>query len=220
MSYTAEFLSLMAVFAVAAITPGADFACVVRESVAYGRRAGILAAVGIGFAILVHAAYTVLGIGLLVAQSVVAFTVVKWVGAAYLVYLGVKTLRAPAPAGPTPAGPTPAGPAPVEAANGRIRSAGRSFVIGVLTNLLNPKATLFFVSLFSTIVSPSTPLELQFGYGLAMAALLAGWFSMVALFFTTARMRAGFTRLGHWFNRITGLMLIALGVRVALQRST
>ena len=210
MSHTAEFLSLMAVFAVAAVTPGADFACVVRESVAHGRRAGILAALGVGSAILVHAAYTVLGIGLLVAQSVIAFTVVKWAGAAYLVYLGVKTLRAAAPGLPDMRGGTVAS----------TRPARRSFLIGVLTNLLNPKATLFFVSLFSTIVSTSTPVELQFGYGLAMAALLAGWFAAVALFFTTARIRAGFARIGQWFNRVTGLMLIALGVRVALQRST
>jgi RhtB (resistance to homoserine/threonine) family protein len=209
-SYTAEFLSLMAVFAVAAATPGADFACVVRESVAHGRRAGIFAAFGVGSAILVHAAYTVLGIGLLVAQSAVAFTAVKWAGAAYLVYLGVKTWRAPAPSLPDVRGGVAAA----------VRPARRSFLIGALTNLLNPKATLFFVSLFSTIVSPSTPLELQFGYGVAMAALLAGWFSAVALFFTTARMRAGFARLGQWFNRVTGLMLIALGVRVALQRTT
>lgn len=208
MSHTAEFLSLMAVFLVAAVTPGADFACVMRESVAHGRRAGIVAAIGVGSAILVHVGYTVLGIGLIVAHSIVAFTVVKWIGAVYLVWLGVKSFRAPASVLPEAGMHDPAA-----------RPLHRSLAIGALTNLLNPKATLFFVSLFSTIVSPSTPLALQFGYGLAMALVLAGWFSIVALFLTTGTARAAFARAGRWFNRATGVMLIALGVRVALQRS-
>lgn len=209
MSHTAEFLSLMAVFLVAAVTPGADFACVMRESVVHGRRAGILAAIGVGSAILVHVGYTVLGIGLIVAHSVVAFTIVKGVGAAYLVWLGVKSFRAPAPALPDPGTHDPAA-----------RPARRSLTIGALTNLLNPKATLFFVSLFSTIVSPQTPLLLQLGYGVAMAVTLAAWFMIVAVFLTTGAARAAFARAGRWFNRVTGLVLIGLGVRVALQRST
>jgi RhtB (resistance to homoserine/threonine) family protein len=203
-----EFLSLMAVFIVAAVTPGADFACVVRESVAFGRRAGILAAIGVGSAIMVHVTYTVLGIGLVVAQSIIAFTIIKWVGAAYLVWLGVHSLRAPPPAAST-----------AEAARREPRPALRSLTIGAMTNLLNPKATLFMVSLFSTIVSPSTPLLVQFGYGISMVVVLAAWFTIVALFFTTDAMRAAFARAGRWFNRLTGVMLIGLGIRVALQRS-
>ncbi|MDQ2079211.1 LysE family transporter [Xanthobacteraceae bacterium Astr-EGSB] len=203
-----EFLSLMAVFVIAAITPGADFACVTRESVMFGRRAGILAAIGVGSAIMFHVTYTVLGIGLIVAQSVVAFTIVKWLGAAYLVWLGVQSFRAPAPTALT-----------LEAAQHAARPARRSLAIGAMTNLLNPKATLFFVSLFSTIVSPSTPIAVQFGYGITMSMVLAAWFTIVALFFTTVTMRAAFARIGRWFNRVTGLMLIVLGVRVALQRA-
>jgi RhtB (resistance to homoserine/threonine) family protein len=203
-----EFLSLMAVFLVAAVTPGADFACVTRESVVYGRRAGILAAVGVGSAILFHVSYTVLGIGLIVAQSIIAFTIVKWAGAAYLVWLGIHSMRAPAPAASA-----------ADAGEREPRPALRSLSIGAMTNLLNPKATLFMVSLFSTIVSPTTPIAVQFGYGAAMSVVLAAWFTVVALFFTTQAMRAAFARLGRWFNRATGLMLIGLGIRVALQRS-
>jgi RhtB (resistance to homoserine/threonine) family protein len=208
MSHTAEFLSLMAVFLVAAVTPGADFACVMRESVVHGRRAGVLAAIGVGSAIMVHVAYTVLGIGLVVAHSVVAFTIVKWAGAAYLVWLGVKSFRAPAPTLPISGAHDPAS-----------RPLHRSLTIGAMTNLLNPKATLFFVSLFSTIVSPDTSVALQFGYGAAMSVVLAAWFTIVAVFLTTGAARAAFARAGRWFNRATGLVLIGLGLRVALQRS-
>jgi RhtB (resistance to homoserine/threonine) family protein len=203
-----EFLSLMAVFVIAAVTPGADFACVTRESVMFGRRAGILAAVGVGSAIMFHVTYTVLGIGLIVSQSIILFTIIKWTGAAYLVWLGVQSFRAPAPTALA-----------IEGAPQEARPARRSLAIGAMTNLLNPKATLFFVSLFSTIVTPTTPIAIQFGYGIAMSIVLAAWFTIVALFFTTATMRAAFARIGRWFNRVTGLMLIGLGVRVALQRA-
>jgi threonine/homoserine/homoserine lactone efflux protein len=99
------------------------------------------------------------------------------------------------------------------------RSATKSYTVGFLTNLLNPKATLFFVSLFATIISRETPVATQFAYGAALAIFLALWFSVVAVFFTTRSMRSAFERMGHWINRVTGLVFIALGVRIALQRA-
>ncbi|MGC8074726.1 LysE family transporter, partial [Salmonella enterica] len=69
---------------------------------------------------------------------------------------------------------------------------------GFLTNLLNPKATLFFVSLFATIVSHETPVMTQFAYGAVLAVFLAVWFSFVAVFLTTRSMRTGYERIGHW----------------------
>src|SRR5882672_9150565 len=94
MNLSPEFLTLFGVFVLAAVAPGPDFASVLRESVGYGRRAGIFTALGVGSAILVHVAYTVAGVGLIIAQSILIFTLVKWCGAAYLVYLGVRSLTA------------------------------------------------------------------------------------------------------------------------------
>jgi len=208
-----EFLALFGVFVLAAIAPGADFASVVRESIAFGRRAGIICAIGVGSAIMVHVAYTVTGVGLIIAQSILVFNIVKWCGAAYLVYLGIRSITAPAGPSPTESD-APAAPA------SQLRSAAKSYTVGFLTNLLNPKATLFFVSLFATIVSRETPVVTQFAYGVALSMFLAVWFTMVALFFTTRSMRAAFERMGHWINRVTGLVFIALGVRIALQRAS
>ncbi|MEW6641386.1 MAG: LysE family transporter [Pseudomonadota bacterium] len=209
-----EFLTLFGVFVLAAIAPGADFACVLRESVSYGRRAGILSALGVGSAIMVHVAYTVAGVGLVIAQSIVLFTIVKWCGAAYLIYLGSRSLlsrrRQAGGGGAQPASAAVRGPRP----------AATSYGVGFLTNLLNPKATLFFVSLFATIVSHQTPIAAQLVYGAALAAFLALWFSFVAVFLTTRGMRAAFERMGHWIDRVTGLVLIGLGVRIALQRAS
>jgi len=211
MTLPPEFLALFGVFVLAAIAPGADFACVLRESVSFGRRAGISTAAGVGSAIMVHVAYTVTGVGLIVAQSVLIFTIVKWCGAAYLVYLGVRSLTA-SRRSPQNFDKTIV---PVESA----RSVVTSYGVGFLTNLLNPKATLFFVSLFATIVSHETPVMTQFAYGAALSVFLALWFSFVAVFLTTRSMRAGYERIGHWIDRATGLILIGLGVRIALQKA-
>jgi RhtB (resistance to homoserine/threonine) family protein len=206
-----EFLALFGVFVLAAIAPGADFASVVRESITFGRRAGIICAVGVGSAIMVHVAYTVTGVGLIIAQSVVIFTIVKWSGAAYLAYLGVRSLIAGRAA--------PSNESETFAPALQQRSPTKSYTVGFLTNLLNPKATLFFVSLFATIVSRETPVATQFAYGAALSIFLALWFTVVAVFFTTRSIRAAFERMGHWINRVTGLVFIALGIRIALQRA-
>jgi threonine/homoserine/homoserine lactone efflux protein len=208
-SQAAEFLTLMAVFGLAAVTPGPDFAMVVRQSVAQGRRAGILTSLGVGSAILFHAAYTIAGIGLVVAHSLLAFNVLKWAGAAYLVYVGIRTWRAPALDldGLTRAAPRPS-----------MRGDLGSFSLGFLTNALNPKAVLFFLSIFTTLVSVETPSAVQFGYGAAMAGLLATWFSLVAVGFTGGTARAVLGRMGRTFNRLTGGALVLLGVRLALQK--
>lgn len=207
-----EFFALFGVFVLAAIAPGADFASVVRESISFGRRAGIICAIGVGSAIMVHVAYTVTGVGLIIARSVLIFTIVKWCGAAYLVYLGIRSIA-------TRSGPPSAEGDMVAAPEAQVRSVAKSYTIGFLTNLLNPKATLFFVSLFATIVSRETPVATQFAYGAALAIFLALWFCIVAVFFTTRSMRSAFERMGHWINRVTGLVFIALGVRIALQRA-
>lgn len=208
-SHLAEYLTLMAVFAVAAVAPGPDFAMVVRQSVVFGRRAGLLTSLGIGSAILLHASYTLAGLGFLVAQSLVAFSVLKWAGCAYLIYVGVKTWAAPAPTMDGEAAPAPAG----------VMSDRRAFALGFLTNALNPKAMLFFLSLFSTLVSPETPLVVQGLYALSMGALLVCWFALVTIFFTGRAVRDALVRFGRWFNRVTGALLICLGIRLALQRA-
>jgi threonine/homoserine/homoserine lactone efflux protein len=91
-----------------------------------------------------------------------------------------------------------------------------AFVTGFLTNALNPKATLFFVSLFSVVINPRTPVIVQSAYGVWMALATMGWFTLVSLFFSQQRVRAAFLRCGHWFERAMGVILLALGLRLAL----
>ncbi|UUC84564.1 LysE family transporter [Stutzerimonas stutzeri] len=204
--YWMEFMTVALVHLLAVASPGPDFAVVVRESVAQGRRAGSWTALGVGCGIFVHVAYSLLGIGLIVSQSIVLFNLFKWLAAAYLVYLGWRALRA-----------RPMSLEPVNTANAAVaRTAWQAFVVGFVTNGLNPKATLFFLSLFTVVISADTPLWVQAGYGVYLAGATALWFLLVAWLFSRGRVRAGFARMGHWFDRLTGAVLIGLGARLAL----
>jgi len=204
--YWMEFMTVALVHLLAVASPGPDFAVVVRESVTQGRRTGSWTALGVGCGIFVHVAYSLLGIGLIVSQSIVLFNLFKWLAAGYLLYLGWRALRA-----------RPMSLDVVDDPNMRTgRSAWQAFAVGFVTNGLNPKATLFFLSLFTVVISPDTPLLVQAGYGLYLAGATALWFLLVAWLFSRGRVRAGFARMGHWFDRLTGAVLIGLGVRLAI----
>ncbi|WNW13482.1 LysE family transporter [Pseudomonas sp. DTU_2021_1001937_2_SI_NGA_ILE_001] len=207
--YWAEFLTVALIHLLAVASPGPDFAVVVRESVAHGRKAGTWAALGVGSAIFLHVGYSLLGIGIIVSQSIVLFNALKWAAAAYLLYIGIKALRAR---------PAEARAQEPEAASVE-RSARGAYVSGFVTNGLNPKATLFFLSLFTVVIDPHTPLMVQAGYGLYLAAATALWFCLVARLFSQARVRAGFARMGHWFDRAMGGVLVALGVKLAFTQA-
>ena len=203
--YWTEFLTVALIHLLAVASPGPDFAVVVRESVTHGRRAGIFTAFGVGTAIFVHVGYSLLGIGIIVSQSIVLFNALKWLAAAYLLYIGFKALRA-----------KPADPAAVAAALPvGVRTARGAFTSGFVTNGLNPKATLFFLSLFTVVINPHTPLSIQAGYGVYLAVATGLWFCMVAMLFSHQRVRTGFARMGHWFDRTMGAVLVALGVKLA-----
>jgi threonine/homoserine/homoserine lactone efflux protein len=124
------------------------------------------------------------------------------------VFIGIKSLRAR---------PMPAGESNYESAT-RTMPPGRAFRIGFLTNALNPKVTLFFLSLFTVVIRPDTPVLVQAGYGLYMSLSTMLWFSMLSQVLGNPAVRGSFHRFGHWVERATGALLIALGVRLAFSR--
>jgi RhtB (resistance to homoserine/threonine) family protein len=205
-----EFAGLFFAFGISVIIPGADFAMVLKQSIAHGRRAALFTSGGVATAILVHGTYTLLGVGVIVGQSILLFDVLKFAGALYLLWLGISALR----------GPSPQPPANLDAPPSGSISDFAAFGQGFLTNLLNPKAVLFFLALFTTLVSAATPGGIKVFYLGTMSVMLFSWFALVSLFFTTARVRQGFFKLGRWFNRITGLTFILLAIRVAVARQS
>ncbi|QRM53433.1 LysE family translocator [Sinorhizobium sp. BG8] len=210
--YVFELMSLMAIFSFAIVSPGADLAMVMRQSIVHGRRSAIITSFGIGSSLMFHVTYTILGLGLLISQSIYLFNIVKWCGVAYLVYIGIKALRA-GKADLTVEGGADSAPV------ARHQSALRAFGLGFMANALNPKPVFFFLSIFSTVVSAHTPMAVKFGYGLVMATCLILWFVGVSLFMTTPRMRAAFGRASKWIDRTSGVVFIALGIKLATEKA-
>ncbi|MGW7051272.1 LysE family translocator [Streptomyces sp. NPDC054887] len=200
-----EIAAVAVITLLAVISPGADFAMVVRNSCLYGRTTGLFAAAGVAAGVLVHVTYTMLGVGLLIASSTELFTAIKLAGAAYLVYIGVRTFTARADL------TVDLGSKPELGPLGALRS-------GFLTNVLNPKTTLFVVSTFTQVVGPGTPVWQQAGYGLFMSAAHLGWFGAIALFFSDSRLRTAMLRRQKALNRAIGSVLVGLGVTLGVAR--
>lgn len=206
-SYWAEFGAIMLAHLLAVASPGPDFALVLRQSLVHGRRTAIWTSLGIGAGIFLHVGYTVLGLGLLLKGSPAAFTVLKYVGAAYLSWIGIQALRH--------AKPRAAGPDTAAAARAPEPAPRAAWMTGFLTNALNPKATLFFVALFPVVVDPRTPRLVQAGYGLWMALATMGWFSLVSVVFTQEAARRAFLRGSHWIDRALGVVFLAFAAGLA-----
>ena len=151
MSFWPEFMLIALVHLMAVASPGPDFAIVLRYAVRFGRQQALAASIGIGAAILLHVTWSLVGIAVLIQTTPWLFKVLSIAAAAYLAYIGVMALRSKAPLHPEQA--------IVGNAEETIPSAGKAFVAGFITNGLNPKATLFFLSLFAVIISPFTPLS-------------------------------------------------------------
>jgi RhtB (resistance to homoserine/threonine) family protein len=202
--YLTQFITVAIVHLLAVASPGPDFAIVVRQSISYGRASAMFTSLGVGLGILIHVFYSLLGIGVIISQSLVLFTLMKIAGAAYLMFIGCKAMRTQK--------------VQLTFREGRgdsVPSASRAIWLGFLTNGLNPKATLFFLSLFTVVIDPATPLFVQVLYGAYMAIATALWFSLVSMLFGQYRVRELFGRIGHWFERFMGLSLLLLGIRLA-----
>jgi threonine/homoserine/homoserine lactone efflux protein len=210
--YWGQFLKVAVAHMLAVASPGPDFAMVVRQSLAHGRRAGVWTAIGVGTAILVHVTYAVLGIGILLRTYPLAFTAVKLIGAAYLAWIGLKALGTKPKAAVT--GPTAWGEA--DPAKPTAPAARSAWTTGFLTNAFNPKATLFFVAIFASLLDPGTPRLIQAAFGLWMSATTMAWFAVVAFVFTRDEVRARFLRAGPWIDRTMGVVFIGLALALAL----
>lgn len=205
MNYWPEFLTIVVAHALAVASPGPDFALVLRQSLAHGRRTAVWSSIGIGCGLLVHITYSLLGLGLFLKNSAVALTSVKWLGAAYLAWVGVQALRAKPRTDDLDLASATAVP-----------ERGAAWTTGFLVNVLNPKAALFFISLFPLAVSVTTPRWIQVGYGVWMTVTTMAWFSFVSVVFTKDSVRQRFLCHGHWIDRALGVVFLGFAVSLAL----
>ncbi|MDO8469085.1 MAG: LysE family transporter [Candidatus Peribacter sp.] len=209
MSHLSQFFAVAVIHFLALVSPGPDFAMISRSSLVYSRRTGIYSALGLALGILVHVTYSLIGIGLIISKSILLFSIIKYLGAGYLIYIGWKSLRARRV--------TQSAHDPV--ASERHLPALAALRIGFLTNVLNPKVTLFFLGLFTQVIRTDTPLWLQVLYGLEMATMTFVWFAFVASVLSHSMIRRRFIAVQHIVERCCGGLLVALGVRVALDQT-
>jgi threonine/homoserine/homoserine lactone efflux protein len=187
------------------ITPGADLALIGARSAGQGFRSGAAAALGVGAGCFVHVAAAALGLSALIASSAAAFTVLRWVGAIYLVWLGIGLLRAGGGAQPSKAVPD--------------ISTWRSFVQGFLTNALNPKVALFFLAFLAQFIDAEAAHKGWAFVALGSVFAFNGTLVNVVFAALVARLRQAFSgprSIGRWLSRGVGVLFIALGVRLAL----
>jgi threonine/homoserine/homoserine lactone efflux protein len=190
------------------ITPGQDTFFILGRSLAGGRGAGISAALGVSTGSVIHTILAALGLSALLATSPYAFMAVKFAGAAYLLYIGVRALLARGDGLPGETSVMPDGQWP-------------AFRQGVLTNLLNPKVALFFLALLPQFIAvDSDGKVLAFMVlGLSFVTLGAAWCVMLAI--AAAKLRAAFLRrpsMAQVLNKVAGAMFIGLGLRLATSR--
>ena len=208
MLYLAEFITIATIHLLAMMSPGPDFAMITRNSLIYSKKTGIYSSIGLAIGILLHILYSLIGIGFIISKSIVLFSVIKFLGAAYLIYIGYKSLRAK----------------PNETNFERSKKnidlkRNEAIKMGFLTNALNPKVTLFFLSLFTQIINPETPLIIQFLYGMEMSFMTFVWFSSVATILSYKTIKSKFSLFQHYFEKVFGVILIALGIKVAMSNS-
>jgi RhtB (resistance to homoserine/threonine) family protein len=197
---TVAFLNLLAV-----ISPGPDFIIVVRNSLCYSRRAGIFTSLGISTALCVHLFYCAAGIGYIISASVVLFTILKLMGALYLIFLGVSSCIAKGSRIDL-----------TEERMGTDLTRLKAFRIGFLTNVLNPKATLFLLSLFTLVIGNSTPVYIILTISAIIILTAFTWFTIVSIFLAQQNIQTVFLKYEQVINRTLGGFLIFLGVKILL----
>lgn len=204
MAFWQGFLLITGVHLLGAASPGPDFVLVSQHALKYGRRAGLWCSLGIALGLSVHIIYSVLGLAAVVASSVTLLWVVKILGGCYLIYLGIGGLRAQA-----------GQLTPVSTANnvGEI-AVKKSLSLGFACNVLNPKAPIYFIAVFTVILSPDLPWYQLAIYGVWMMVLQWLWFAFVTMILSLPVLNRRFQAIGHWIDRVFGAAMIVLGIKV------
>ena len=188
------------------LTPGQDTIFILGRSAAHGTRAGIASAFGISAGLVVHTLLAALGLSAVLATSAAAFEAIKWLGAAYLVFLGIRMIVSRA-ASITRAERV--------ASDGGIATAFRH---GMLTNLLNPKVALFFLALMPQFIDAASPHKVLAFVSLGATFIATGTVWNMCLSTSAGRLRrvlGSRPSLGRWITRTAGAVFVALGVRLA-----
>ena len=197
-----EFLTVASLHLFAVASPGPDFALVIRQCFRYGKRSAIWTSLGISVGILFHVSLSLIGLGLLITYQPSIFNGLKILASLYILYLGVVSIFNKS----------------ILDLDKKKKSSTtlylRCFLSGLITNTLNPKAFLFFITVFTLVISPSTSQILQGIYGLYMALATFLWFAMISIIFTNKSMTSKYVYFLPWIERIMGFILVIISIQI------
>ncbi|MDO5046884.1 LysE family translocator [Campylobacter sp.] len=202
-NYASEFSALILIVFVITISPGPDFIITVRNSMMHGRSAGIYSAIGIATSIWIHVGYSIAGLALIISQSITLFSIIKYFGAGYLIYIGYKTFTSKS------------------LSNLDINEAGiakmskfDAFKMGFVSNVLNPKTTILFFSIFTQLISADTSLAVQIAFGALISLVHLAWFAVVGCLFSTEILVSKFYKFKKSIERLMGALLVGFGLKI------
>ena len=243
MEFWHGFLLITSVHLLAAASPGPDFVLVSQQTLAKGRRTGLICSLGITLGLAVHIIYSVLGLATLIAHSQPLLTAIKWLGGSYLIYLGWQGIQAKAKkpadlalsAEPTDSGAhvshdtlskqttlsTHTALSDKAICNKKpstdTESTASILRRGFFCNVFNPKAPVYFVAIFTLVLSPDIPVWQLAIYGVWMMVLQMAWFSTVVMLLSIPAVHRRFQRFEHWIDRVLGTAMIILGLNLILR---
>lgn len=203
MSYWSEFLTIALIHLFAVASPGPDFAVVSRYSLSFGRKAGYWVSLGIAAGIIIHVTYSLIGVALIIHQTAWLYQTLLCVGALYLGFIGTQAIRA-----------KPRKDMSAEELTATQPRKRKAFIVGFITNGLNVKATIFFLTLFTTIIAPETPFTIKFGYGIYLIIATGLWFLFLTWLLTHPRIFKTLWHYSHWVDRAMGAALILLSLKL------
>jgi RhtB (resistance to homoserine/threonine) family protein len=206
-TYMTEIIAVSSFALFMAVLPGADFVMVTRTSIRNGRLAGLYTTLGVCLSICIHASYSIAGLAVIIANSAWLFTAIKYCGAAYLIYISWQLLTTRELLTDDQDNKT-ANITPLAALR-----------LGLTCNMLNPKAPIFFLSIFTQVVSLETPLVMQISYGLIIMLTHLIWFSSVAVLLSHPTLLPFFNRHKQNIDKAAGLALMLIAIKLTLMNA-
>ncbi|WP_105659952.1 LysE family transporter [Cronobacter dublinensis] len=198
-------LFVATIAALGMLSPGPDFFLVIKNAARYPRSAAMMTAAGVIAGVITHMTYCVAGIAVVITTTPWLFGALKYVGATYLVWLGVNALLA--------RGTTSLA---LDGVAQESTSLKKAFLQGYLCNLLNPKATLFFLAMFTQVLNVNSGMMEKLWYAGIIVALTLVWWPLLVWLIQSAPVRRGLTKAQKVIDKLLGGMLLALGIKVAL----
>lgn len=201
-----QFFSVALIALLGAMLPGPDFAIVTKNTILHSKKAGYFTTLGVSAAIFVHMTYCLLGLAIVISESILLFNAIKYIGATYLIYLGISSLLSKQSNKILPSN---------SQSIKKSISYFTAFKQGFLCNLLNPKATLFFLSLFTVLIKPNTPFAWQLIYAGEIIVIATVWFCSLSSILSHSYVKRLLEKAEKYISKILGGFLIFFGVALA-----